>query len=881
VIGRTISHYRIEAKLGEGGMGEVYRAHDMRLDRDVALKILPADVAANPERCARFERESRAIAAINHPNIVTIHSVEEADGLVFFTMELVDGQTLAEVIPEQGFSLPRFFQIAIPLTEALCSAHDKGITHRDLKPTNVLLDREGRVKVLDFGLARLASPAATGESATVPMDRLVTEEGRILGTVAYMSPEQAEGRPVDHRSDVFSLGILLYEMLTGQRPFAGDSRLSTLTAILRDTPPSVTELKHSLPRHLGRIIKRCLAKDPQRRYQTVRDLHNELLELKREIDSGELETPAVAIGPARRRLPTWAIALLGAVAILGPLLVWRLLPGRESEERDRPITPETLTITPLTQSGDVRSVALSPDGRYLAYSQEAGDRWLLRVKQIAVGSEMDLMESTGFQLHVFGISPDDAIIYYTAREEDSFAGTLHRIPLLGGMPRKIGEGVEGSPVLSPDGERIIFARGAGTQSKLVVVGADGTDEHELGALGSRWTEICTWLPDATQILVADATEDGTSMRLHLIPLAGGERRPFGEVLWTNIASAVWLPGASGFLVAGQSGERRFHDPMQVHFLPYPTGPITRLTSGLSDYFGLSCDRSGWTVAAIQTESEMSLWVLAAGDEAGARRIALSPRAAHWYSMPLWTPDGRIIFEQREGKDLDLWISNTDGTDAYPLISEGDFNMGADLSPDGRHLAFFSDRSGSFKIWLSDIDGSNARRLTADDREEYFPRFSPDGEWVVYHSLEYSTARLRRAPVAGGKSELITDLDAYLGSYTSDGQRVVCVTRAPEGEQYKITLLDVATGAVIKRYDGEFRVMFRLNHERSRIDYIASRDGVDNIWSQSVDGGAATQLTHFAEGRLIGFGWSARGDSLAVSRYEDTSDAVLLSGFRPK
>ncbi len=878
MIGRTISHYRVEAKLGEGGMGEVYRAHDTRLDRDVALKILPAEVAADPERRARFERESRAIAAINHPHIVTIHSVEEADGLAFYTMELVEGRTLAEVIPENGLPLPRFFQIAIPLTEALSRAHEKGITHRDLKPTNVLLDGQGRVKVLDFGLAKLAAPSADGKGATVPLDEVATAEGRILGTVAYMSPEQAEGRPVDHRSDVFSLGIMFYEMLAGRRPFAGDSALSTLTAILRDTPPSLTERRHSLPRHLGRIVKRCLAKEPQRRYQTMLDLQNELQELKQEIDSGELEAPADGIVPARRRLPAWAIALLGAAAILIPMLMVQWLSGRDAGRRGGPITPESLTITQLTQSGEVGSVALSPDGKYLAYSQDEGDRGLVRVKQIATGSEMKLVEMAGARFSVFAISPDGANVFYAAGEEEDGPRTLYRIPLLGGIPRKICENVWTSPVLTPDGERVLFARASGQQHRLMAVGTDGTGEEDLGVLGSSWSSICACTPDATQILVADWTQDGYSLRLHLMGLAGGERRPYGEVEWTNIQSSTWLPGANGFLVSGQTGQRRFHDPTQVQFLSYPAGLITRLTSGLSDFGDLSCDRSGRRVAAVQAESEMSVWVQADGDEAGARRISISPRAAHWYCLPLWTPDGRLIFEQREGDDLDLWISTTDGKNAHPLISEGSFNMGAVLSPDRRSLAFFSDRSGGFRIWLSDPDGGNARRLTGDDREEYFPRFSPDGEWILYHSLDQGVPRLWRAPVSGGASKPVTDLDAYFGEYAADGRRIVCEARDPEDDRYKVTLIDAESGAVIRRYDAGALDMFQLSRDRDGIDYVARRDGVDNIWTQPLDGDPPTQLTHFTEGKLIGFAWSARGDSLAFSRYEDVRDAVMLGDF---
>jgi hypothetical protein len=297
VIGQTISHYRIVRALGAGGMGEVYLAEDTKLGRQVALKVLSRDSANDPDRRARFEREARAVAALNHPGIVTIHSVEEDQGVLFLTMELVDGRTLSECIPQGGMTLHQLLKIGIPLTDAIGTAHHRGITHRDLKPANVMVGHDGRVKVLDFGLAKQQSQDSfQGETAMVPTAH-VTAEGKILGTVAYMSPEQAEGKPVDQRSDIFSLGIVLFEMATGQRPFKGDSNVSVLSAVLKDTPPLVTDLRSDLPRDLGRIVKRCLAKDPEERYQSAKDLRNDLKALKEDSDSAEI---------ARRDAPLYA-----------------------------------------------------------------------------------------------------------------------------------------------------------------------------------------------------------------------------------------------------------------------------------------------------------------------------------------------------------------------------------------------------------------------------------------------------------------------------------------------------------------------------------------------------------------------------------------------
>jgi tetratricopeptide (TPR) repeat protein len=290
--GDCLGRYEILEPLGAGGMGEVYRARDQRLGRDVAMKVLLTELSADADRLARFEREATTLAALNHPNIVTIHSVEEAEGVHFLIMELVEGETLAELIPEGGVSLGRFFDLAIPIAEALSAAHGKGVTHRDLKPANVMVTEESWVKVLDFGLAKVAEDDAPDTDSAAGT---ITAEGRMVGTVPYMSPEQVQGKPADHRSDIFSFGTVLYEMVTGQRPFSGDSSAEVISSILRDTPTAVTDLKAELPRHLGRIIRRCNEKDPMRRYQTALDLSNDLRDLKREIDSGELAVPTAAI----------------------------------------------------------------------------------------------------------------------------------------------------------------------------------------------------------------------------------------------------------------------------------------------------------------------------------------------------------------------------------------------------------------------------------------------------------------------------------------------------------------------------------------------------------------------------------------------------------
>ena len=369
MIGTTLSHYKITATLGIGGMGEVYHAEDTKLGRRVALKVLPSEMAANPERLERFQREAKVVASLNHPNIVTIYSVEEADGLQFLTMELVEGNDLERLLPEVGFPLTQIFDIAVPLTDALATAHERGIVHRDLKPANVMLTKEGRVKILDFGLAKLGLESSLplgdqDETALAPGSSTLTGDGTILGTAPYMPPEQLEGLPVDHRADIFSVGVLLYELATGRRPFEGSSSIALASAILRDNPPPISEIKRDLPRHFGRIVETCLEKDPERRYQTAKDLRNALQSLQRETESGlsssfqrEDSTPPE---PSRAASPgqSLKIGLIGAAIVVALLSLFFVL------RREAPVGETIARTTSQSEVGPEAQLLLDQSQSY-------------------------------------------------------------------------------------------------------------------------------------------------------------------------------------------------------------------------------------------------------------------------------------------------------------------------------------------------------------------------------------------------------------------------------------------------------------------------------------------------------------------------------------
>lgn len=393
-VGSTLGRYRIVRHLGSGGMGEVYAAEDLKLRREVAIKVLPAKLGRHDDQRRLLEREARAAAALNHPNIVTLHSVEHDGDVVFITMELVEGRSLSDEMPKGGMPFPRLVKLAIQLADALALAHERGITHRDLKPANVMVTADTRLKVLDFGLAKAKDDAQALSGSLSTLENTVA--GQIKGTVAYMSPEQAEGRPVDPRSDIFSFGVVLYEMATGERPFGGDSMAAIISAILRDAPPLVTQRRSELPSGLNKIIGRCLEKHQSARYQSALDLRLDLQELVSTTDVPGGSSPVRKGNPKRRM----AVALGAAVALIIAGAEWI-----DFQDRLAPATFETERVARLTSDGDVQLAAISPDGRYVVHVKHVNNRSSLWVRQVGTTNDIQILEpgDMGFGAISYGV----------------------------------------------------------------------------------------------------------------------------------------------------------------------------------------------------------------------------------------------------------------------------------------------------------------------------------------------------------------------------------------------------------------------------------------------------------------------------------------------
>jgi len=733
-IGQQLAHYVIVCPLGKGGMGEVFLADDTKLQRRVALKVLPEEMAADPERRARFQREARAVATLSHPNIVTVHSVEEVDGVHFITMELIEGQTLTEIMPRNGFSLTRLLEIAIPLADAVCSAHRAGITHRDLKPDNIMLDNQGRLRVLDFGLAKLHDSMDDAQGTQAKTATAGTAEGRILGTVAYMSPEQAEGKAVDPRSDLFSLGTILYEMATGERPFRGDTSMSTIGAILKDQPAVVTDLNPSLPRHVGRVIRRCLAKDPDRRYQTALDLRNELEELRAEIDSGEL-----AAGSGRATLrPRRSFRLLGTVGAVTALAVVAAI--AVTSRRDVRNSPVVYVPRPITGTiGQELNINWSTESEFLAFGQTRAGSVDVMVQPVAGGEAVLRAGGPGSETAPRW-SPDGKVLAYVSSSEPGTPVFL--IPPHGGSPRrlvstnirtldldKIGS-LMGDRPWSADSKTLLVSRvDESGRTAIYRVNRDNGDAEQMTSPPPGSVDLSPSYSFDGERFAFQRRTNGKGVLL-MMPAAGGDPRVLLADEFDNLSPA-WRPDNRHVLFLS---DRRGSSGSDVFEVDVTGGPPKQLTFETNRVFALSVSADN--------------------------RVAYAP---FWH-------------------DTFLFVVDVTSGERRQLNAHSKDNFGARFSPDGRSVAYHSTRTGNSEIWLHHMDDRPETRITDNDSWDLYPDWSPDGERMIFVSdREEGLFKIFIANSDGGGERLLVDQPITVESQYAPVIGGLVTLWSPDGE----------------------------------------------------------------------------------------------------
>ena len=888
MIGTAFSHYRVLRLLGKGGMGEVYEAEDTKLGRHVALKLLPKHLAAVGERRERFEREARTVALLNHPSIVTIHSVEEVDGLPFLTMELVEGRTLAESIPAKGLPIDRFLKISIPLADAVAAAHQRGVLHRDLKPANVMVTSDARVKVLDFGLAKLKEEVAAADAGMLPTEEQ-TGEGRMLGTVAYMSPEQAEGKAVDQRSDVFSLGIVLYEMASGERPFKGDTSVSIVTAILRDEPKPITQVRPDLPRDLGRIIKHALAKDTEHRYQTAKDLRNDLEELKDSLSSGELErVPAAPAAPARQSWARWMAAVV-VVALLTTVayLAWK----PSSTPAARPF--DAMRVGRVTADGSASSgAAISRDGRYVAYVGGGIRERSLNLRQLGTDASVQLVPPTATIYTGVTFSPDGGFLYYSGYPTNANVATLYRVPVLGGVPQKLLDDIDSIVTFSPDGSQIAFIRNDPRHrvSQLVLGGADGSQPRVLAEkkypaqFGSSPGTKPAWSADG-RLIAAPARETTVDFSIALVDVNTGAATTLAPARWGVVFATEWLPDGRGLLVSArdpQSGPL-----VQIWRVDYPGGGVRQITSGLDSYTGVSLSGDGRQFVSTAGSPEATLWVGSADAPSAPVQLTVGAAERDGGAGITWTPDGQLIYSSLASGNLDLWSLNPDTRVRRQLTSSPGPDIAPAVSPDGKLVAFESVRDGERRIWVMDLLGGNQRPVSSGSSDQ-FPLWSRDGEAITFRRVasddiwltsRAGAERLLFAPPNGPSTDPLGVPTRFVARAVSREGRLAGYFMRLEGDRAGWAVA-VSSAVALPPYQAldilrtGNNVPLTWSADGRAIDAVDPRD--QNVWRYPLDGGKPSRVTQFNGGSIRAFAWSWDGQRFALSHGSDRADVVLIT-----
>jgi serine/threonine protein kinase len=925
MIGQTVSHYRILSELGRGAMSVVYLGRDERLKRYVAIKMLNKEHhARSSQQGSRLLREARAISQINHPNIATIYDYGETDdGQSFIVMEYVEGETLGEVLKRKTLSVSRSVEIVASVAAALLEAHSKGIIHRDIKPSNIIINKRGEVKVLDFGLAKHIEGFSPAElSATMQGSaETQTREGIVVGTPLYLSPEQALGDTIDQRTDIFSLGSVLYECLTGRHPFQAPSVIEICAKILRDEPLPPSQLNSDVSSALDEITFKALAKDPQKRYQTAKELrealgfaHKETAEeishSPKDSKPNDVEPMTASGGPTTTKgetpantaeesakarsffSKTLSTSFLSNVSPVGKATIASLVfiltctigyLGYRMFAKKTSIATNQFSQKEIALPGDAVEAAISPDGQLVASVVNGSEGQSIYITQLSTNGYSEIVKPSKKGYAGLTFSPNGSYIYYVERETES--ATLYRVTQFGNV-QKLLPNVNTAVSFSPDGSHITFVRQDFEQrtTHLMTAKEDGSDAKIITSRGRpEWFSIDAahagpiWHPKE-QVIVCPTYRKINGKRefnFEAVNLNDLSSKRINTKPWERVIRTAWLNDGSGFVITGI--DELMSNP-KLAVVSYPDGQIKKLFDSTDIFTQASLTKDNASLLTIKSSVTSNIWLIPFPSDDASQAKLIKSNLAQAVSSLSFLPNKQLIYSMSSGGKQIFWRDKLDGKPSEPLIAGDSISYSPTISVDGRYVVFVSYRGGSQNIWSANIDGTGVKQITSGNYED-MPQITPDNQWVIYHSNN----GLWKISFSGGTPSSLLPKNAIHPAISPDGKFLACFTLERELDaMWKIEVFSLGDMSFVKSFplQRQADVIKGLlwTPDSKGLTYLSEENNAYNVWLQPFDKGEPQQITHFNDQTIFSFAWSPDGKQIACSRGTETNKAVLITNL---